>query len=294
MKKIFWIVFLFFGFFLLYPTPIFAAISITNVTPVEINSPDDVFTVTISASSLQSNPQYLQLGLTAVDNQTNLFGKTRNNSGDWYVYDSSPSSSDLSSTFYNFTHIDGSWEGQVNGKVDITDEGYIGSGQYNLRLYKYTISSSGNVSSSYVSWLDPLTINIILSPTPTPSPSSTPTPTKSPTPTKTPTPTPTLKSTSTSKPTPTSSKQIAANTVSAPSLVNPSEDVKQTASKDVLPTSPSNISKNPSAGSSGKVLGASQNNLSKILIGLGIILLAACGILAFHHYKKSRKDGSLF
>lgn len=190
---IFWVLILFLstGFLYFIPKTVFATFTITSVIPSEINSPDVPFTVAISVSSLQSNPQYLQLALTAIDKPTNLLGITQNNVGGWYFYKSDPSASDLTSTFYSFTHNNGSWVGQISGKVDVTDNGYIGPGQYSLRLYKYTISSTGNVSSTYTTWSSPLNINISAPVTPTNISPSIFAPTLSPTPTFTPTQTPT-------------------------------------------------------------------------------------------------------
>jgi len=41
-----------------------------------------------------------------------------------------------------------------------------------------------------------------------------------------------------------------------------------------------------------KVLGSSSGNLSKILIGVGVIFLISCGILAFRSYVKNRKENN--
>jgi hypothetical protein len=135
------------------------------------------------------------MGLTLSGATTKLFGITKNNGDEWYYYEGSPTASDLTSTFYSFTHNDGSWSGQVFGKVDINHSGYCGPGEYKLRLYKYTISSSQNVSSSYVEWESTITVDIPPPPTPTPSPTptSTPQPTSTPKLTNTPTSVPTLK-----------------------------------------------------------------------------------------------------
>lgn len=297
--KIALIAFLLFLFCFYFAKPVFAAVTIINVVPSEINSSNDVFTVSISTSSLQSNPQYLQIGLTAVNNPTNLLGFTQNNAGEWYVYKSNPTTSDLTSNFYSFTHDSGSWTGQVSGKVDITDNGYIGPGQYNLRLYRYTVSSAGNASSSYVTWESFLVVNISLSPTltptPTAAPTSAPTPVpNTPIPTKAPTSTPTsIKSGSTPTPTP---KSTNTPTPTPPRAPTPTP-IQTPTTKQILPTSVLGES-TKSATLSGflsstqeptketkkketKVLGEQTNNTPKVLIGIGVIFLIAGGIIIF-------------
>lgn len=289
-----------------FSPPAFVAFTITNVAPSEINSSNDAFTVDVSTSSLESNPQYLQLALTAVGSPTNLLGFTQNNAGSWYVYKSSPTSSDLTSTFYSFTHDNGSWSGQISGKVDIEDTGYIGSGQYNLRLYKYTISEAGNVSSSYVTWSSPTVVNISASSTPTPTfvPTNTPVPTTAPTATKTPTPTPiktptpTPKSSSsggsgatatpkpTSPPTSAPTKILALSSQAAGGSGNINTAISPTATSS--PTSTKEPTKKPTPTITTAILGVAQSNLSKILIGAGVIFLLACGILAFRNFKREK------
>lgn len=270
---------LFFLLFLLFPQKTLAALSITDVSPLEINSSNDAFTVSVSASSLQSNPQYLQLALTSVNPPTNLFGITVNSVGDPYIYKSSPTFSDLETTFYKFSHENGSWSGQISGKIDISDKGYIGPGQYNLRLYKYTISSTGNVSSSpYATWSSPMTINVSISPTPTSTLTTTPSPTPVPTTATTPTPKPATPKPSTPKPTvastPTPTPKATAISISLGRGLDSSES-----SKDILGSKSAVAAIKPSPKPQTKTLVASENNISKILIGLGaIILLSGVGI----------------
>ncbi|MDP3726907.1 MAG: lamin tail domain-containing protein [bacterium] len=129
--------------------------------------------------------------------------------------------------------------------------------------------------------------------TPVPTATTAPTPTKTPTPTptKTPTPTPTPKSvssggsgaTATPKPTlpPTSAptKTLALSSQAVEGTGTPSP----TTSKKPTPTPLRKASRGTVA-----ILGVAQNNLSKILVGLGAIFLLACGILAFRYYKKTK------
>lgn len=115
---------------------------------------------------------------------------------------------------------------------------------------------------------------IDLAPTATPTPTNTPTPTFTPsptlTPTKTPTPTP-VPNTPTSKPslTPLPTSVLGESTQSG-SIVSPTGKKLK---KNVLI---SNETKNP------------NTNLQKILIFLGIVLIASCAILTFKTIKKGR------
>lgn len=131
------------------------ALTINSVNPQVINSSDDTITISATASGLQ-NTQYLQAVFTKDgESSSNYFGFTKNLSDEWYKYKSSPSSDDLSSYFYNFTPISGTWSGQLVVKVDIDDDGYKGPGNYILKLFKPT-------SSSYAKFQSLITINIPL------------------------------------------------------------------------------------------------------------------------------------
>jgi hypothetical protein len=136
-------------------------------------------------------------------------------------------------------------------------------------------------------------------PTSTPTPSPTSVPTNTPTPTKTPTPTPTTKPTPTPKPPPT---KIPTPTPikSEPTLssILIASNVKE-ATGEALPTSilgesteiAAKITISPPEKET-KVIGSNTNNLSKILIGIGVIFIISCGILAFRGYIKSRKENN--
>jgi hypothetical protein len=271
LVKVLLFIFIASAVFLFLPGKIFAALDITAVSPLNIVSPDEIIKVTATVSGLQSNPQYLQLGLTLSDATTNLFGITKSNGNEWYFYESSPVVSDLTSVFYSFTHVGGSWFGEIIGKFDINDSGYRGPGLYKLRLYKYTISSSQKVSSSYVEFASTLTVNIPLptstptptdesdpanTPTPIPNPTSTSTPTKKPTPTLTPTPIPT-------------EGEVLGEEISSSSSV--------LTTKDENPITGENTENN-----------TNFNSLfPKILIGLGLLLIVgSLGTLLFSKIKK--------
>ena len=143
------------------------------------------------------------------------------------------------------------------------------------------------------------TANSLEEPTPTTTPIPTITPTNTLTPTKTPTPTPTTKPTATPKtPTPTKTSTptpIKSGQTASPILI--ADDVEES-TQEALPTSilgestesaVNTVSPSPFAKGT-KTLASSTNNLSKILIGIGVIFLIACGILAFRGYKRNRED----
>lgn len=130
----------------LWPADVLAALSIIDVTPNEIDSPDQVISISASASGLSEKTQYLQAVFTRDrEGQTaNYLGFTKNSNGEWYKYKSSPSDSDLTS-FFGFMPDSGSWSGKLEAKIDVSDTGFSGPGNYLLKLAKYI--SSGAVYS---------------------------------------------------------------------------------------------------------------------------------------------------
>lgn len=147
-------------------------------------------------------------------------------------------------------------------------------------------------------------------PTPTPSPTSVSTPTPSPKPTSTPKPTATAKPTATPKLTriPTTqpvasstlkissspSKTILAGNGSSENSTEETSPGKYVLAANVSSESSSIIipsaSSTPTPKKEVKILASNQNNLSKVLISVGVILLIICGILAFRTYKKGKYE----
>ncbi len=122
--------------------PILAAITINLVSPTTITSEGDVVTISASASGLTSSTQYLQVGFTKEGSNANYLGFSKNLSDSWYQYKSSPTTADFSSYFYSFTPVSGNWSGQIQAKIDSSDSGYSGSGNYTVKLMKYITSST--------------------------------------------------------------------------------------------------------------------------------------------------------
>ncbi len=125
-------------------------------------------------------------------------------------------------------------------------------------------------------------------PTKTPTPTNSPTPLKTPTPIKTPTPTKTPSLTPTQKPsptaiaTPTPTKKIVSAPVEPTEASSDNPGPTAVLGEQVIPE----VSPSPTAVLG--TLGSSQGNISKILIGMGVIILAICGILAFKKYRQER------
>lgn len=149
--------------------PVFAAISVFQISPTTITSIDDVVTVFASGSGLSDNTHYLQVGITK-EGATNYFGYTKNNADQWVKYQTTPSLSGL----FSFVPVSGSWSGQLQTKIDPADPDYKGSGNYLVKLLKYISSPNSHTDSN--------TVNVSISvPVSSPSPPS-PTPTPGPTP----------------------------------------------------------------------------------------------------------------
>lgn len=136
------IVLAFFALFI-FPRAALASISIEQIVPGEISSSEQEIKLFVHASNLSDVLQFIQAAITK-EGKTNYFGFTRNNSGEWIKYDTSP---DLNSLL-SFSPIDGNWDGEVDVKIDTSDTGFEGSGSYQVKLLKY-ISSTGQ-SSNFV------------------------------------------------------------------------------------------------------------------------------------------------
>lgn len=255
--------------FFFFHAPVFAVLTITDVSPASINLQSDVISISASASGLQNTTQYLQVGITKEGEASNYFGFTKNQKDEWYKYKTSPTTDDFSSYFYNFTPVNGSWSGQIFAKVDIDDTGFKGQGNYTVKLFKYISSSPSYSDNTYT-----IAINIAATPTPTPTPSPNPTSTPAPTSTKTPTQSPSPKS-----PTPTPINSIPTPIKSGPTVaISPTSVLGESTRGGVLENSKLAIEKNPTS---------SNSSFPVIFIVLGIVFIMACAILAFWQFRKS-------
>lgn len=130
------------GFLFFCPPKVLAAFNIDSVSPTTITSPDEVITLSVSATNLDNIQQYFQAAITK-EGESDYFGFT-NNGTDWKKYESKPDYT----TCYPFTPINKIWSGQIQAKIDTTDSGYDGPGNYTIKLIKYITSSSGASSNN--------------------------------------------------------------------------------------------------------------------------------------------------
>mgnify|MGYP001619319900 CR=1 FL=1 len=265
-----------FSFFSPFVKSVFA-VSVSIIDPPSTIT-SDTFTLTASISGASTGTNYLRVDVYK-EGTTNYFGETYNGS-DWYSGSNGEQYLSLSAQSGVI------WNGTIQGRIgspNTTD--YDGTGSYRMRLKRYTNSGSAGSEDANNS-----SVSILISfPTSTPLPTNTPVPTSTsaPIPTKTPTPLPTPKS-------PTSTPIISGPTVKPTAIssltIFPTSVLGKSTKSAIngisLTTNPkSNIS--PSIKET-KLHGANQNNLSKILIGIGIIFLISCAILVFLSYKRNK------
>ncbi|MEI8232486.1 MAG: hypothetical protein WCG44_01960 [bacterium] len=161
------------------PRPV-SAVDLSIKDPL-VSGLDITFTASLSASS----NYYLQ-GTLRSQSSSKYFGETQNSKGDYIDYVSTPDKEYVVSNFFVTEVQNATWSGMVRMRFKTDDPNYFGPGLYDLKLRRFTGSSS---SGSSAGDSNTLTINLTMAvPTPTPSPSPSP----SPSPTTTPTPTPSL------------------------------------------------------------------------------------------------------
>ncbi len=167
--------------FLSLPGQVFAS-TFTISANKSVLTNDSFLEVTASISGLKSESTYfLQSGFTRNGENPRYFGFTKNSSGNWYPYQTAPSSQELESSFFRLqTDRAGNFLGRVEVKPDFSDPDYKGPGDYQLKLKRFTSGGSGYWSDNtlFVS----LQTQIIPSPVPMSKPSSTPKPTTTPKP----------------------------------------------------------------------------------------------------------------
>ncbi len=241
-------------FFFSFPKTVFATAPAITAYPSETLNLDTAFTVTATMSGLSKNATYrLRVAISQAGTSV-YFGSTYDGTT-WHT------GSIADGNFVSITTDgNGVWGGDIQGKIDSDDPNFTtGSGTYDLKIGRYT------QTGSTATWSDPKSIEITVPPTPTP--------TLTPAPTKTPTPTAVSTNTPTPKPTITSVLPTAVLGESTESAITvDSSLITQEVEK--------------SDGKETKVLGEQTSNTPKILIGLGIIFLAVCGIIAFRSFRK--------
>lgn len=258
----------------------FSSALVFAVPPTILSNPssidvDNSFTLSATMSGLSNNTIY-RLRITFAKTETpDYFGSTFNGT-DWY--NGTPSPINYSNFLTVTTDDNGAWGGDILGKVETSDPNFTtGSGTYDVKIGRYTQSGTN------ATWSNIVPISLVApTPTPTPSPTPSPAPTSTPVPapTKTPThtlipntPTPTLKPLITPTKTPIPSREVLPTSVLGES----------TESGTIL--SPTNKPFNE--------VKRTNNNLQKVLVGVGIVFIVVCAILTFRAIKKGklRQDG---
>lgn len=270
MKQVLsWIVFTTISFFFLIPSSASAGILITN-------SPNSVaieteFTIEFTASELEANIQYYAKARIGQDGSgTNPYNKGETKNNDTWFGDSS--------SFENFPVFTADSSGNISGSLTARAKSTASVGENSLFVRLRKVGTSTNSDSSSVA----ITLTEAPTPTPTPTtePTNTPTPTiaNTPTPTKTPTPTPVKTPTATPTPKPQAKSPSPTPTSKAQSPAPTAVLGEKTKTNTPTPT--------PTAPQ--KPQSSKSDSLAKILIGLGVVFLGACGILAFQSYKKTK------
>jgi hypothetical protein len=184
--------------FLFLQDKVLAAMSLTFSgvpSSVEEESP---FEVDVSLVDAPINRIYYLRAAFHKEGETQYFGYTFNNEGNWH---NSPG--EYTKFLEITTNEEGSWSGKLEAKTDLADPAFEDAGNYSFKIGRYTEGGSLSWSNNSVT----IAINVQPTPTPESEPEETPEPTPTPTPTPIPTliltPTPTKKPTPTLIPTPT-------------------------------------------------------------------------------------------
>jgi hypothetical protein len=188
----------------------YAFASFTFSIPQTNISSDQEIEATINLSlQNQGNKLYYLEGAFKREGATNYFGITWNDT-DWVNYTASNNDKPLKSIT---TSPEGSWSGVLKTKLDTNSSQFTGSGNYILKINRFTATGSSPTPSDNEILL---TITALPTDTPTPTETTTPTPTTTLTPTLTPTPTPTA----TPTPTPTAKRQASPTVNKSPTPSN--------------------------------------------------------------------------
>lgn len=269
-------------FVILVMAYIFLSKPVLAVSVIVSNAPplisEEPFAVDVQVSGAQANTtNYLRIDLYEPET-TNYFGYTYNGTI-WYF------GSDYTQFFLIPIDSAGSWSGLIQGKLDPSSSKYKGSGNYNLKVRRYTAGGS-------YTWSNELSVAVT---GPTPSPTITPTLTSTPTSRPTATPKPTSQSTSTkSNPSSTPSKAVSNQAVTAisTSKSKTGEVLGGSENKEDVQTSPASeatlsLAVEPTATSTSLVVAGWQQNLPKIALFFGgLLLLGSGGLILF----KKNKD----
>lgn len=285
MKQILPLLFLFFGF--IFPVSVYAAITFEIGNPVREG---DYFILDASISGISSTSAYVFGMFTGQDNP-DYFGFTWGQHEDWVEYQST--SKDFITN--NLPVLLRDTPQKIWVKPNYNNPGFKGSGDYFLKLRRYTGSSDNSAGDSNV-----LTVYLIA---PTPVPTETPTPmetiiptvTNNPTQTQTPTPTylpPTKTPTPTKIPTSTPSKTPTPKTLLTPTLNsadNNSTPIEISTYSSEISSSSAVLGSKTTATNSSVTEIQSKNSWfsNKILFFIGIVLFSSSGGLLYFRLTSS-------
>lgn len=276
MSRVLKLLFIISLFFSVYSSVLAVDFTISNV-PTTITDQPFSFDVSISGASPGTN--YLRTNFYLLSSTT-YSGYTFNGTD---FYNGSTYSQYLPITISS----SGNWQGTMQAKIDTNE--INSSGTYGFRVRRYT-------SASYYTWSNEVSLTVNLPVTPTPTPTITPTPSLTPTPTLTPTSTPTNTPTPSKTPTPTKIPSLTPTPTPTSQPPTPSPTSKSSLSNQTTETNPLDI-EIPQSIKASSVLGttstpssslstssatsksSSNFNFSQILIAAGILVLMLGGVL---------------
>lgn len=258
-------------YFLSLPLEVFAARSLVISSSKTSIFGDEELTINASSSGFTDGETIYIKGSFYQEGSTNYFGLTKKEN-EWIKN---------GDTTLNQRQLKvGEWDNNFVVKSDFTDSGYKGEGEYSFKAGFYYITSGGNLSS--VNWSNNSLMITINEPDPTQIPTSPPTNTPIPVNTATPTLKPTITPIS-----PTPSPKALMNISLTPQSKATSTPKENRETKEVLGENESlDSSSEPTPTDLTESSISTENNLAKIFIGLGIILIISCGILVFKTYKE--------
>lgn len=219
----------------------------------EINY-DQEINVLFSFNNVVPTKTYYLAGVFQQSAGSYYFGYTWNNN--WYKY------GDDYSNFYKLEIVDSSVSGKLKIKPDIDASGFNGTGEYQLKIYRFCSSKSpcGETNTA--------TVKIIAPPSPSPSvsPSPSPTPAPSPSPSPSPSPTPIPSKSPSPKPSPSTEESSIPESATGTGAILGENEASTTAEVK---------KKNPFI-------------LSFVLIGLGGGFLAVTGVVFVKNSKYNK------
>lgn len=239
-----------------------------SVPQTSINEDQEIeATINLSIQNHGNEVYYLE-GAFKKEGASNYFGLTWNNSN-WVSYSFSNNDKNLKSIT---TNPEGSWSGVLKTKLDTGSSQFQGSGNYILKINRFTDTGSNATPSD-----NTVTLSVAALATPTLTETQTPSPTSTPTNTPTPTATPTKTVIPTKKPTATPTKSKSTPTPTESSVNLPQSILGASASATETPT-PTKAQEN------------SFNFMNLVFIAGGIILILL-GIFAFTFVAKGKFKG---